>query len=169
MRLALEEAAKAAREGEIPIGAVLTDGNGKPVVATHNLTETRHSATAHAELLAIAEACRQRSAKWLSDCTLYVTLEPCPMCAGAIVATRIPRVVYGAKDPRAGAFGSLVNLAELPLESKPEIVSGVLAEDCLAPIRAFFSQKRNQSDREKPVDLKTKEPRENGENGETHE
>ena len=99
---------------------------------------------AHAELLAIAEACRKRGSRRLTDCTLYVTLEPCPMCAGAIASARIARVVFGAKDPRAGAYGSLVDLSALPLESRPRVTAGVLADECLAPVRRFFAKKRTE-------------------------
>lgn len=118
------------------------DGAGKLLAQAGNRTETDRSATAHAELIAIAEACRKRGSRRLNDCTLYVTLEPCPMCAGAIASARIKEVVFGAKDPRAGAYGSLIDLSALPLESRPRVVSGILADDCIAPIRAFFAAKR---------------------------
>lgn len=138
MQKALEQAKFAEKYGEIPIGAVITDGDGNVIAEAHNQTENDHSAVAHAELLAIAEACRKKRSRRLNDCTLYVTLEPCPMCAGAVASARIGRVVFGAKDPRAGAYGSLIDLSALPLESRPTVVSGVLAEECLAPIRQFF-------------------------------
>lgn len=146
MQMALEQALLAERSGEVPIGAVITDANGNIVAMAHNRTETDHSATAHAELLAISEACRKRGSRRLNDCTIYVTLEPCPMCAGAIASARIGRVVFGAKDPRAGAYGSLIDLSSLPLESRPTIVSGIMAEECLAPIRRFFTDIRKNFD-----------------------
>ncbi len=145
IREALAVAELASQNGEVPIGAVLVDGEGNILAKAANRTETDHSAVAHAELLAIAEACRLRKSRRLTDCTIYATLEPCPMCAGAIASARIPRVVFGAKDPRAGAYGSLLDLSVLPLESKPQVTGGVLAEECLAPIRLFFQEKRKQS------------------------
>lgn len=145
MRAALSEAEIAERAGEIPVGAVITDAAGNPVAAAHNRTEADQSATAHAELLAIAEACRKRGSRRLTDCTIYVTLEPCPMCAGAIASARIGRVVFGAKDPRAGAYGSLIDLSRLPLESRPAVTSGVLAEECLEPIRRMFRNRRKDT------------------------
>ena len=142
MKQALECAEEAGTRGEVPVGALIVDGAGNLLAQAGNRTETDRSATAHAELIAIAEACRKRGSRRLNDCTLYVTLEPCPMCAGAIASARIKEVVFGAKDPRAGAYGSLIDLSALPLESRPHIVSGVLADDCIAPIRAFFAAKR---------------------------
>ncbi len=144
MRAALKEAETAGSNGEIPIGAVIVDADGNPVAKASNRTQADQSAVAHAELLAIGEACRKRGSRRLTDCTLYVTLEPCPMCAGAIAAARIGRVVFGAKDPRAGAYGSLLDLSALPLESRPKVTSGILAEECLAPIRQFFLEKRTK-------------------------
>ncbi len=144
MTEALAVAEAAGKEGEVPIGAILVDEESGMVIKAANRTQADHSAVAHAELLAIAQACQQRGRR-LKSCTLYVTLEPCPMCAGAIASARIPRVVFGAKDPRAGAYGSLIDLSKLPLESRPEVVGGILAEECLAPIRSFFQNKRNQN------------------------
>ena len=145
IREALAVAELASQNGEVPIGAVLVDGEGNILAKAANRTETDHSAVAHAELLAIAEACRLRKSRRLIDCTIYATLEPCPMCAGAIASARINRVVFGAKDPRAGAYGSLIDLSVLPLEAKPRVTGGVLAEECLAPIRRFFQEKRKQT------------------------
>ena len=142
LRRALEKATLAEKYREIPVGAVLLDGNGEVLAEAGNRTETDRSALSHAELLAIAEGCRKRGSRRLTDCTLYVTLEPCPMCAGAIASARVGRVVFGAKDPRAGAYGSLIDLSALPLESRPEVTSGVLAEECLEPIRRFFAKMR---------------------------
>ena len=143
MREALELARLAADMGEIPVGALVVDSNSGEVIArAHNLRENNKLATAHAEILAIEEACRKRGGWRLNGCTLYVTLEPCPMCAGAIVNSRIDRVVFGAYDARAGAFGSVTNLTELPLNHKPQIVGGVLADECAGILREYFRAKR---------------------------
>ena len=144
MRRALEQARRAAEEGEIPVGAVIVSADGEVLAETHNLCERDHLPTSHAELLAVQAACRRRGSWRLSDCTLYVTLEPCPMCMGAIIHARVGRVVFGAKDPRAGAAGSLLNLCDYPLESKPVLSEGLLAEESLEGLRSFFVQKRKQ-------------------------
>ena len=141
MQKALEQARIAAERGEVPVGAVIVC-NGEMISSAYNLRETNRMPTAHAELLAVEEACRVLGRKFLSDCTLYVTLEPCPMCAGVLVASRIGRVVYGARDPRAGACGSLLNLFAYPLEARPELTEGVLAEESLALLRDFFAKRR---------------------------
>ncbi len=141
MCMALDEAQAAADEGEVPVGAVIVC-NGEVIARAHNLTETNHSAIAHAELLAIDMACRRKASRRLADCTLYVTLEPCPMCAGAAVSARIPRVVYAAKDARAGACGSLINISAYPLECKPAFDVGLCGEESLALLRGFFADKR---------------------------
>lgn len=141
MEMALEQARAASAMGEIPVGAVIVSDD-RVIARTHNLRETRRMATAHAELLAVEEACRVLDRKWLADCTLYVTLEPCPMCAGALIAARIGRIVFGAKDARAGACGSLMNLLAYPLEARPEMTEGVLAEDATSLLQAFFQKKR---------------------------
>ena len=143
MHVALSEAAKAAEKGEIPVGAVLVK-NGEIVCATHNLCEELHDATAHAERLAISEAGRITGSWRLADCTLYVTLEPCPMCTGACINSRIGRIVYAAKDPRAGACESLVKLPAYPLESTPICEGGLLEAESLSVLRTFFLQKRNK-------------------------
>ena len=141
MKRALALAARAAAAGEVPVGAVVVQ-NGRVIAEAYNLRETRRMATAHAELLAIEEACRVLDQKWLSDCTLYVTLEPCPMCAGALIGARVGRVVFGAKDARAGACGSLLDLFAYPLEAHPEITEGVLAGESQALLREFFANRR---------------------------
>ena len=141
MKLALKEAQIAYDAGEVPVGAVVVC-NGEVIASAHNLRETNRMATAHAELLAIEAACRARNSKHLSDCTLYVTLEPCPMCAGALAGARIGRVVFGARDARAGACGSLLNLFAYPLEARPEVTSDVLSDRSLALLRAFFANRR---------------------------
>ena len=142
MRLCIEEALEARDAGEIPIGAVVVR-NGEVIARAHNLCECRGDATAHAELLAISEACRGVESWRLSDCTMYVTLEPCPMCAGAAVNARIPRVVYGAKNPRMGACESLIRISKYPLEASLECTSGVLEAEALSLLGDFFSKKRN--------------------------
>ena len=141
MREAISEAQKAAEIGEVPIGAVVVR-NGEIIARAHNERETKKDATRHAEIIAIERACAALHGWRLIGCDLYVTLEPCPMCAGAIVNSRIVKVIYGASDLRAGAFGSVLDLNTYPLNHKPEIIKGVLAEECLAPIQAFFRKKR---------------------------
>lgn len=143
MQRALEQARNAQSLGEIPVGALIVRNNTL-ISCAHNLRETNQMATAHAEILAIEDACRALNSRRLSDCTLYVTLEPCPMCAGALVNARIGRIVFGAKDPRAGACGSLVNLFAYPLEAKPQIQGGVLESECVELLRSFFESKRAQ-------------------------
>ena len=143
MNLALEQAKMAAQKGEVPVGAVIVQ-NGTLIAKAHNLCLSDWMATAHAEMLAINEASRILGSWRLSDCTLYVTLEPCPMCAGAIVNARIPRVVFAAKDPRAGAMGSLLDLTQYPLESRPIVENGLFAEDSLRLLRDFFAQMRQK-------------------------
>ena len=143
MNEALALAKKAVECGEVPVGALVVR-DGECIAAAFNDRENGKDATAHAELLAIRKAC-QALGRWrLEDCELYVTLEPCPMCAGAIVNARIPRVVYGAKDASGGAFDSVLNLRSYPLCSKPKVVSGVMAEECAALLRAFFEEKRKK-------------------------
>ena len=143
MREALAQAAMAAQKGEIPVGAVVVK-DGKILCAMHNFCEELHDATAHAERLAISEAGRLTGSWRLSDCTLYVTLEPCPMCTGACINSRIGRIVYAAKDPRAGACESLVKLPAYPLESTPVCEGGLLEEEALSMLRTFFLKKRSE-------------------------
>lgn len=143
MSLALEEARLAAEKGEIPVGAVIVR-EGKLLARAHNLCEEGRDATAHAECLAISEACEKVGSWRLSDCTLYVTLEPCPMCAGAVINARIGRVIYGARDPRAGAFGSLLDLRRYPLEGSPVCEGGLMEEEALMLLRSFFAKRRKQ-------------------------
>ena len=141
MRLALQEAEKAAACGEIPVGAVIVK-NDTIIATSHNLRETDRDATAHAEILCIREANRKLGGWRLTGYTLYVTLEPCPMCAGAILNARLDRVVFGAYDSRAGSFGSLINLASSPYNHRPELTGGVLEEEAKALMVAFFKGKR---------------------------
>ena len=142
MREAIKQAQKAMEIGEVPVGAVVVR-DGKLIASAYNLREMNKMPTAHAEVLAIEEACKTLGCKWLQDCTLYVTLEPCPMCAGALIGARIGRVVFGAKDARAGACGSLVDLFAYPLEAKPTVTDGILADECLSMLRAFFAYRRS--------------------------
>ncbi len=142
MKLALEEAAAAFREEEVPIGAVIVH-EGRVIARAHNQREALHDPTAHAEMIAITQAAEALQSWRLEDCTLYVTLEPCPMCAGAILQARIPTVVYGATDPKAGAVHTLYNLLDdSRLNHRCLIVSGVLADPCGAILTEFFQQQR---------------------------
>lgn len=144
MKMALQEAATAFQLGEVPIGAVVVR-KGEVIARAHNLRESNKSATAHAELLAIQEACRVAGGWRLTDTTLYATLEPCPMCAGAILQARIDRVVFGALDPKAGAGGSLLNiLQDSRFNHQVVIKSGVLEKDCGAILKKFFRQLRSK-------------------------
>ncbi|MDD6263017.1 MAG: tRNA adenosine(34) deaminase TadA [Clostridiales bacterium] len=138
MLAALKLARRAAGEGEVPVGCVVVK-DGVIVGRGRNRRETGRSATAHAELRAIETACKRLGGWRLWECELYVTLEPCPMCAGAIVNSRIRRVVYGASDPKAGAAGSVLDLFSFPLNHRPEVVSGVMAEECSAELKKFFA------------------------------
>ena len=143
MGLALEEAAKAAALGEVPVGAVVAR-HGEVVAMAHNTRETEKNALHHAELLAIDAACKALGGWRLWQCDLYVTLEPCPMCTGAIINARIRRLCYGAKDPKAGSCGSVVNLFELPYNHKPQVISGVLEEACAERLSGFFRSLRER-------------------------
>ncbi|TLM80398.1 MAG: nucleoside deaminase [Actinobacteria bacterium] len=144
MALALDEARQAALAGEVPIGAVVVC-EGAVVSRAHNTRETDHDPTAHAELMAIREASR-RLGRWrLSDCTVYATLEPCPMCAGAMHQARIERLVYGTTDPKAGAVGTLYDLScDERLNHRYEVTTGVLAEECAALLKEFFAGLRDK-------------------------
>lgn len=141
MREAIKLAVEAAERDEVPVGAVAVR-DGKIIARTSNTREESKCATHHAELLAIEECCRVLGGWRLPGVTLYVTMEPCAMCAGAIINARVPRVVYGAPDLRFGAFGSLINLAEVPLNHKPEIVGGVLGDECAKILSDYFKEKR---------------------------
>ena len=142
MTLALREAGIAAERDEVPVGAVIVH-DGKIVGRAHNQREMLRDPTAHAEMLAITQAAEGLERWRLSGTTLYVTLEPCAMCAGAIVLARIPRIVYGASDPKAGACGSVMDLVRHEkLNHRVELVGGVLAEECSYVLRDFFAQKR---------------------------
>ena len=143
MRQALELAKKAAEEGEVPVGAVVVK-DGVVVATGRNRREKGKNALYHAELEAIDNACKALGGWRLWQCELYVTLEPCPMCTGAIINARIPRVVFGAADPNAGSCGSVVNLFELPYNHKPQVEKGVLAEECGQVLTDFFKSLREK-------------------------
>lgn len=147
MYMAIMEAKKAREIGEVPIGAVIVFEN--EIIATgYNVRETTQSTLAHAELAAIKEANKKIGSWRLEDCTLYVTLEPCPMCAGAIIQSRIKRVVYGAKDPKAGCAGTLMNLLdENRFNHQAELTTGVLEEECSSLLTSFFRELRKQKKR----------------------
>lgn len=137
----MDLALQAAREGEVPVGCVVTL-NDRIVGRGRNRREMGKNALYHAELEAIDQACKTLGGWRLWECTLYVTLEPCPMCAGAIVNARIPRVVFGARDPKNGCCGSVVNLFTLPLNHRPELVPGILEEECGKLLTEFFESLR---------------------------
>ncbi len=142
MGLALAEAAEALGHGDVPVGAVAVRG-GEVIAARHNERERRADPTAHAELLALADAARTTGGWRLSDVTLFVTLEPCPMCAGGLVAARVGRLVFGAADPKAGACGSLYNLCADPrLNHEVAVESGVRADESGALLSQFFARRR---------------------------
>lgn len=138
MKEALRQAALAEAEGEVPIGAVITC-RGRIIGKGHNMTERLNDPTAHAEMIAITAATEAMGGKYLNDCTLYVTVEPCPMCAGALAWSQIGRVVYGASDPKRGFSMFSPSL----MHPKTEVVSGVLAEECGSMVTEFFRKKRN--------------------------
>jgi tRNA(adenine34) deaminase len=142
MRLALEEAGRALNHGDVPVGAVLVH-DGEVIGAGHNERELRQDPSAHAEMIALRAGAAALGSWRLLDTVLYVTLEPCAMCAGAIVLGRIPRVVYGTADPKAGAAGSVLDvLAEPRLNHRPSVEGGLLAPECAALLRAFFAARR---------------------------
>lgn len=140
MRRALAEAREAAAAGEIPIGAVIV-ANGRVVARGHNLTETLTDVTAHAEMMAIGSAAAKLGNKYLTDCTLYVTVEPCPMCAGAIGWAQIRRIVIGAADPKRG-YSTILRPGATPFHPRAQVTTGVLAEECAELMRSFFIKKR---------------------------
>jgi tRNA(adenine34) deaminase len=142
----LHLADEAARLGEVPVGAVIVDPSGAIVAEGFNLRETEYDATAHAEVVALREASRLRRRWYLDDLTLYVTLEPCVMCAGALVQARIARVVYGCTDPKGGAMGSLYDVpSDARLNHRFPYVAGIRADECAAKLRDFFRARRGHT------------------------
>ena len=144
MRLALREAERARREREVPVGAIVVR-DGRVIARAHNRPLQLKDPTAHAEVLALRRAARKVGNYRLSGCTLYVTIEPCAMCAGAMVQARLKRVVFGASDPKAGAGGSVLSVLNHPrLNHRVEVTEGVLGEDCAAILKEFFGNKRKK-------------------------
>jgi tRNA(adenine34) deaminase len=142
MRLALREAERALEHEDVPIGAVIVH-DGEVIGTAHNERELRNDPTAHAEMLALREAARALASWRILDAVLYVTLEPCAMCAGAIVLARLPRVIYGAADPKAGAAGSVLDVLAAPrLNHRPTVTGGLLADDSAGLLRDFFASRR---------------------------
>ena len=148
MLKALELAREAAKEGEVPVGAVVVC-DGEIVGSGRNRREKEKNALCHAEIEAINSACKTLGGWRLHKCDLYVTLEPCPMCSGAIINARIKRLVYGAKDSKAGCAESVVTLFEMPFNHKPEIISGIMEDECRTVLQEFFSQLRKSKAKEK--------------------
>ncbi len=149
MRMALEEAEKAKGKMEVPIGAVIVL-NDEIIARAHNLRESKQSSTAHAELMAIEQACKKVGSWRLEDAVLYVTLEPCPMCSGAIILSRIKRVVYGASDPKAGCAGTFMNLlTDERFNHQCEVTSGLLEKECGEILTNFFKELRMRKKEEK--------------------
>jgi tRNA(adenine34) deaminase len=145
MELALAEADAAAAAGDVPVGAIVLGPDGAVIARRHNERELRRDPVAHAELLAIQDASAALGEWRLTGCTVVVTLEPCPMCAGALLAARVGRVVFGAFDPKAGAVGTLYNLCADPrLNHEVDVVAGVRAEECSAQLSAFFAGRRGR-------------------------
>jgi tRNA(adenine34) deaminase len=146
MRLALEQARLATDADDVPVGAVVLDGSGAVVALARNEREAGHDPTGHAEILALRAAGRVRESWRLDGCTLVVTLEPCFMCAGAVLASRVSRLVYGADDPKGGAVGSLADVVRDPrLPGSPEVIRGVLAQECGELLSSFFTARREPS------------------------
>lgn len=141
MSLALEEATFAYDADEVPVGCVIVNGD-RVIARAHNVRETLKSPIAHAEIEAIMQAAGEMPSWRLEDCAMYVTLEPCPMCAGAIINSRISKVVFGAYDKKAGAFGTLYNLAEGKLNHTPEVIGGVMEQECSQILSKYFREKR---------------------------
>ena len=145
MERAIELARIAAEHGEVPVGALVVDNKSGTVIAeAYNLRENKKSATAHAEILAIEEACEKMGSWRLSGCSLYVTLEPCPMCAGALVNSRIDRVIYGASDALAGCCGSVINFNSYPFNHAFEVIGGICEDECRELLKDFFEKRRSK-------------------------
>ena len=142
MSEAIRQAKKAAEDNEVPVGAVIVYKH-KIIARAHNQIELLKDPTAHAEMIAITEATNYLSSKWLQECCIYVTIEPCSMCAGALVLARMNRVCFGAEDPKTGACGSIINIANhKSLNHRLEVTGGILAAECAALVSEFFQKKR---------------------------
>lgn len=142
MRQSILQARMAAEKDEVPVGAVIVHGR-KIIARAHNQIETLKDPTAHAEMIAITQATNYLQSKWLQDCSLYVTIEPCSMCAGALVLARVSRICFGAKEPKTGACGSVINIANhKSLNHRIKVVDGILADECSAMVSEFFQKKR---------------------------
>ncbi len=143
MKLAILEAKLAADKGEVPVGAVIVK-NGEVIAKGHNLREEKQNALSHAEIEAINLACKKLGTWRLDDCELYVTLEPCPMCTGAIINARIKTVIFGAYDSKMGCMDSVINLCDYPFNHRPEIYGGIMEDDCLNILQNFFKNLREK-------------------------
>lgn len=141
MSLALSQAEKAAEKGEVPVGAVIVR-NGEVISSCHNSTEENRNPLCHAEMLAAEKALKALGVKYLSDCTLYVTLEPCPMCMAALLHCKIGEIVFGAYDDRTGSAGSRLNLTDVEFFKKPKLLGGYMEEDCQKLLKKFFDIRR---------------------------
>lgn len=149
MKAALKEAYKAKEKDEVPVGAVIVK-EGKIIAKAHNLRETKQSATAHAEVIAIEKACKKVGSWRLDGCTLYVTLEPCPMCSGTIMLSRVEKVVYGASDPKGGAIENTIKMFEYDkFNHYPIIEKGIMQEECSVILKDFFREKRKNKKKQK--------------------
>ena len=147
MREAIKEAKKAELRDEVPIGCVIVKDD-KIIARGHNLRESKQRSTAHAEIIAIEKACRKLKSWRLEGCSLYVTLEPCPMCSGAILQSRIEHVIYGAKDPKGGCMESCMNMYEVKgFNHYPDVIGGVLEDECGSLLKNFFKRKRQQKNK----------------------
>lgn len=141
MEYAINEAKKASAQGEIPVGCVITH-NGKIIASQHNTTIQDNNATHHAEMNAISQASALLGERYLSECDMYVTLEPCPMCAGAIINSKIKRLYIGAQEPKSGCFGSVIDFNKLSLNHKPEVYYGICEDECADIMKQFFERLR---------------------------
>ncbi len=141
MQIALKEAKKAAIKGEVPVGAVIVK-NGEIIARAHNTKESKKNAIHHAEIIAIDKACKKIGGWRLFDCELYVTLEPCPMCTGAIINSRLKRVIFGTNDAKTGCINSVANFFDMPFNHKPTVKSGVLEKECSELLQLFFTELR---------------------------
>lgn len=143
MQRAIALARQAAKDGEVPVGAVIVK-NGKIIAEGRNMREAKQNALSHAEIEAINNACKQLNSWRLDGCEMYVTLEPCPMCAGAIINSRIDTLVFGAYDMKAGSIDSVINLCDYPYNHKPEIYGGICEDECLCVLKEFFENLREK-------------------------